>query len=135
MIERRATLELGTRMNTTKDAISDEGAVLNLLCTPEGETWRLYARPTWMPVYLRRCFDKHYEAHSVMLDFEDLDRYMKKRGSEFDKRVNKFGDVELTARGEAAMELAVWLSKAFASGFRQQDDGALTVGKTPGVAR
>ena len=121
-------------MNTTKNAMSDEDAVLNLLCTPQGETWRLYADPAWMPVYLRRCFDRYYEAHSVLLDFEDLDRYMKKRGLQFDKRVNKFGCVELTARGEAAMELAVWLSKAFASGFRQEGDGALMVGKTPGVA-
>jgi len=122
-------------MNTMNDAKSDEGPVLNLLCTPEGESWRLYARPGWMPVYLRRCFDQHFEAHSVLLDFEDLDRYMKKRGVEFDKRVNKFGDVELTARSGAAMELSVWLSKAFASGFRQESDSGLAAFKTPGAAR
>lgn len=119
----------------TTDNASDASPVLNLLCTPEGDTWRLYARPGWMPVYLRRCFDRHFEAHSVLLDFEDLDRYMQKRGSAFDKRVNKFGDVELIAQGEAAMELAIWLSKAFASGFRQESHDAMDTGRAPGGAR
>jgi hypothetical protein len=104
---------------TTHDAGRDESPFLNVLCTPEGETWRLYARPGWMPLYLRRCFDRYFEAHSVLLDFEDLERYMNKRCMAFEKRVNKFGDVELIARDDSALELAVWLSKAFASGFRQ----------------
>jgi len=108
-------------MSTTNDNASEENMLLNLLCTPEEEAWRLYARPTSMPVYLRRCFDEHYEAFPVYLDLEDLDRHMNKRGLQFEKQTNTFGDVELTARGRAAMELAVWLSRMFASGIVQKD--------------
>lgn len=114
-------------MSITNDN-SEESMVLNLLCTPEDEAWRLYARPTAMPVYLRRCFDEHYEAFPVYLDFEDLDRYMNKRGLPFEKRANTFGDVELTARGRSAMELAVWLSRMFASGI-VQEGGADATGR------
>lgn len=121
-------------MSTTNDNASEESLFLNLLCTPEQEAWRLYARPTPMPVYLRRCFDDHYEAFPVYLDFEDLDRHMNKRGLQFEKRANTFGDVELTARGRAAMELAVWLSRMFASGIVQeggaQGAGRNTTGRT-----
>lgn len=113
---------------STTNTPSEESLFLKLLCTPEDEAWRLYAEPTLMPVYLRRCFDEHYEAFPVYLDFEDLDRYMSKRGLDFEKKTNRFGDVELAARGRAAMELAVWLSKMFASGIRQED-GATGVGR------
>jgi hypothetical protein len=119
-------------MSTTNNNASEESMVLNLLCTPEDEAWRLYAQPTWMPVYLRRCFDQHFEAFPVYLDFEDLERHMKKRSLEFEKKANSFGDVELTARGRAAMELAVWLSKMFASGIRQEDGSATGAHSTPG---
>jgi len=114
-------------MSTTNN-ISEESMQLSLLCTPEDEAWRLYAEPSWMPVYLRRCFDEHYEAFPVLLDFEELDRHMSKRGLTFEKVANDFGDVQLKARGRAAMELAVWLSQMFATGIRQTD-GAIGVGR------
>jgi hypothetical protein len=79
-------------------------------------------RPTWLPRFLDRCFDKYWEAYPVLLDFEDLDRYMQKRGVPFEKRVSTLGDVEVTARGRAANELAVWLSRALASGVRETDE-------------
>jgi hypothetical protein len=117
-------------MSPTKDAASGEELFLNLLCTRVGDAWRVYARPLRMPDELRRCFDEHYEAYPAILDFEDLDRHMELRGfaSEarewsleplqlrdyptFDRRVTKLGDVELTARGQGATELAAWLSSA-----------------------
>lgn len=117
---------------STTDKNAEENLFLQLLCTPEDEAWRLYATPARMPIYLRRCFNEQYEAFPVYLDFEDLDRYMKKRGLEFEKHANDFGDVELTARGRAAMELGVWLSKMFASGIRQQNGAAGVGHNAPG---
>jgi hypothetical protein len=109
-------------MTARDQSRSDDTEVLNIFCTPQDEAWRVYASPTWLPRYLARCFDQHGEAYPVYLDFEDLDRYMEKRGLAFEKRASARGDVELTARGRAAVELAVWLSMAFASGFRQEAD-------------
>jgi hypothetical protein len=84
------------------DSTSEKGVVLSLFCTQQDEAWHLYAKPSWMPAYLRRCFDQHYEAFPVYLDFEDLDRYMTKRGLPFDRHVTKRGDVELAASGATA---------------------------------
>lgn len=106
----------------TEPAATDESVLLNLFCTREREAWRVYVRPTWLPRYLHRCFDRYGEAYPVLLDFEDLDRYMQKRGVTYEKQESVRGDVELTARGRAANELAVWLSRAFASGIRTQGD-------------
>ena len=106
----------------TESTQREEGFVLNFFCTPEREAWRMYVRPTWLPRYLHRSFDKHWEAYPVLLDFEDLDRYMQKRGAAYEKRVSALGDVEVTARGHAANELAVWLSRALASGIRETDE-------------
>src|SRR5215207_8824496 len=110
-------------MTSPDDTSSEARMVLNLLCTLQDDAWRLYGWPAQMPQHLRRCFDEHGEAYPVLLDFEDLDRYMTKRGVEFEKRETRPGDVELTARGKATIELAVWLSMALASGFRQSSPG------------
>lgn len=109
-------------MSPGTESTPQEGLVLNFFCTPKGEAWRMYVRPTWLPRYLHRCFDKYWEAYPVLLDFEDLDRYMQKRGVEYEKRVSKLGDVEVTARGRAANELAIWISRALATGVRETDD-------------
>jgi hypothetical protein len=116
------------------DTTSDKGLVLSLFCTQQEEAWHLYAKPSWMPAYLRRCFDQHYEAFPVYLDFEDLERYMAKRELAFEKHVTKRGDVELAATGPAAVELAVWLSAAFATGFRQES-AVDTPARAPGARR
>ena len=92
--------------------------VLNLFCARVGEVWRVHVRPTWLPRYLHTVFDEHGEAFPVLLDFDDLDRYMASKRALFEKRVSRTGSVELTAHGEAATALAVWLSTACASGVR-----------------
>ena len=92
--------------------------VLNLFCVPTGEVWRVHVRPTWLPRYLHSVFDEHGEAYPVLLDFDDLDRQMASKKQAFEKRVSRMGAVELTAHGDAATALAVWLSTAFASGVR-----------------
>ena len=92
--------------------------VLNLFCARVGDVWRVHVRPTWLPRYLHTVFDENGEAFPVLLDFDDLDRYMASKLMSFEKRVSLTGSVELTAHGEAATALAVWLSTAFASGLR-----------------
>src|SRR5882724_2529406 len=88
----------------------NQGTVLNLFCTLDGEAWRVHVRPTWLPRYLHHVFDENDEAYPVLLDFEDLDRHMAAHQASFEKRVSRTGGVELTASGEAATALAVWLS-------------------------
>jgi hypothetical protein len=95
------------------------GNVLNLFCTPIGEVWRVHVRPTWLPRYLHNVFDEHGEAYPVLLDFEDLERQMAAKKQTFEKQVTRFGGIELTAYGDAATALAVWLSTTFASGVRE----------------
>jgi hypothetical protein len=75
-------------------------------------------RPTWLPRCLHQVFDEDGEAFPVLLDFDDLARHMAPHQASFEKRVSKTGAVELTAHGDAATALAIWLSTAFASGIR-----------------
>lgn len=96
----------------------DAGVVLNLFCVPVAEVWRVHVRPTWLPRYLHSVFDENGEAFPVLLDFEDLERQMAAKRQTFEKRVSRAGAIELTAYGDAATALAVWLSTAFASGVR-----------------
>lgn len=103
----------------TESTSGSGGRCLSIFCTPQGGAFHVYVRPAWLPRYLHRCFDENWEAYPVLLDFEDLGRYMRKRGAEYDKRVSMRGDVELTAHGVAASELAVWLARALASGVRE----------------
>ena len=95
-------------------------AVLNVLCSPTREGWRVYVNPAWVPPYLLHCFDEHLEAHAVEIDLEDLDTYMQYHQAQYEKRISSFGDAELTANGEAAHALAAWLSTVFASGMRMR---------------
>lgn len=97
----------------------NETLLLNLFCVCEGDVWRVHSRPSgWLPGYLQHFFDRNFEAYPVLLDIDDLDRYMGKRKLTFEKRIMTTGDVELTARDDAAEALAAWLSTAFASGMR-----------------
>jgi len=102
----------------THAELEDPNSELNLFCSIEGEAWRVHVRPTRLPRYLQHCFDQHGEAFPVLLDFEDLTRHMEASEAPFEKRVSRTGGVELSARGDAASALAVWLSTAFASGVR-----------------
>jgi hypothetical protein len=106
-------------MSTTSNAAEQASASeLNLFCTKEGDAFRVYLRPAWVPRYLRQCLDENGEAYPVQLDFDDLDEHMTRHGAGYEKRPTRLGGVELTARGDAATHLAVWLSTAFASGVR-----------------
>jgi hypothetical protein len=104
---------------------SNSAHVLNLYCARVGDVWRVHVRPTWLPRYLHAVFDEHGEAFPVLLDFDDLERRMAAKQVSFEKRVSRTGSVELTAYGEAATALAVWLSTAFASGMRDRHDSSV----------
>jgi hypothetical protein len=95
-----------------------ESLELDVFCSPSGDAWRVYVRPTWLPGYLARCFDRHGEAFPVYLDLEDLDYQMSSSGVEYQRSVSAAGGVQLLAKGHAATVLAVWLSQCFASDQR-----------------
>jgi len=95
-------------------------AILNVLCSPLREGWRVHLGPEWVPPYLIHCFDENLEGYTPDIDLEDLDRYMQYHGAQYEKRISKFGDAELTATGDAAEALAAWLSTVFATGVRER---------------
>lgn len=97
---------------------SDQALELDVFCSPVDEAWRVYVRPTWLPGYLARCFDRKGEAYPVYLDLEDLDYQMSLSGVAYEKFPSASGGVQLLAKGHAATVLAVWLSQCFASGQR-----------------
>jgi hypothetical protein len=99
--------------------ISDQGAgILNVFCSPEGETYRVYVRPQAVPRYLFQSLDENYEVYPAELDFDDLRRFMAARGATYTEQRSRTGGVEIAAQGAAAGALAEWLSTAFASGAR-----------------
>lgn len=97
---------------------SGEEIKLDFFCSPAGEAWRVHTKPTWLPGFLRKCFDENYEAFPVYLDLEDLDEEMTSSGAAYTKRVSAAGGVQLTATGAGAMVLATWLAQSFASNLR-----------------
>lgn len=97
---------------------------LSLFCGKIGEAWKVMAWPSWLPGFLRNCFDAKGEAFPVYLDLEELDRQMENSGVEYQKIESPIGGVELTAHGAAATVLAVWLSKSFASGVQPLSAGS-----------
>ncbi len=105
-------------MSTSSTVAAPVPSELNLFCAREGGAYRVYLRRSWAPRYLRQCFDENAEAYPVELDLDDLDAHMARHGASYEKRPTRLGGVELTARGEAAGHLAVWLSTAFATGVR-----------------
>lgn len=109
----------------------EQALELDIFCSPVGEAWRVYVRPTWLPGYLSRCFDRHGEAYPVYLDLEDLDYQMSSSGVAYERRASTTGAVQLRAQGHAATVLAVWLSQCFASDQRlitgaSPDQGGMT---------
>ncbi len=91
---------------------------LDIYCAIVGDAYRVHVRPTWLPDYLLDVFDENYEAFPVYLDFEELDRHMKKSAVEYTKRQAKTGSIQLYARDAAANVMSLWLAQAFASGER-----------------
>ncbi|HEX9618809.1 MAG TPA: hypothetical protein VF989_01670 [Polyangiaceae bacterium] len=93
---------------------------LDVFCSPEGGAFRVYVRASGVPRHLARSLDIHGEAYPVVLDFQDLDRYMKEKALELVKRPSAAGGVQLVASGDAAAALSVWLSTAISSGVRKR---------------
>ena len=91
---------------------------LDIYCAKMDEAYRVYVRPTWLPAYLLDCFDDEGEAYPVYLDFDDLDRYMKRSDCSYVKRQAKTGSIQLYARDAAANVMSGWLAQSFASGER-----------------
>ncbi|MFZ5895564.1 MAG: hypothetical protein ACOY0T_31190 [Myxococcota bacterium] len=117
-------------MKPTDQATTNE-LLVDIFCTPQGEAWRIYLNPRDLPPGLRQYFDADCEAYPVFLDFDRLDRYMVKRSAPYEKRPSHMGDMQITARGESAIELAKWLASELASGFRGVESQAGAPQATP----
>jgi hypothetical protein len=101
-----------------KKADDRASGILNVFCSPEGESFRVYVRPNAVPRYLYQCLDEHHEVYPAELDFEDLARFMSARNAKYTERRSRTGGVEIAADGASAGALAEWLATAFASGAR-----------------
>ena len=99
--------------------------LLNVFFLKEGDAWRLHLGPESFRPDLERLFDHNGEAYPVLVDWEDLERHMTKRGAEYDAHTSHAGSVELTVRGAVAVEaLAEWLATSISSGMRlTHEDG------------
>lgn len=90
---------------------------LSVYCSRGPGGYRVHVHPGWMPRHLRQCLDAHGEG-LALLDFEELDRHMRRGCFDYEKHVTTTGSVELSAEGPAAVELATWLANMFSSGVR-----------------
>ena len=97
---------------------TDTSLRLNVFCTRDQDAWRLYVEPGQCPRVLQPLLDRHWEAYPLLLDFDDLDRYLAAQGASVEKRWSRSGSVELSAQGASAITLANWLAAAAASGIR-----------------
>jgi hypothetical protein len=77
-----------------ESTLSDEDVVLNLFCSREGEAWRLFFWPTWLPRYIHEFLDERGQVYPVELDFDDLESHMSASRAEYEKRTSKVGGVE-----------------------------------------
>ena len=89
---------------------------LDIMCVPEGDAYRIYVWPNWMPSELAQSLDESGEAYPVYVDLDELDRQMTSSGVEYRKQISTTGSVQLEARGNAAAVLMMWLSRMFRSG-------------------
>lgn len=106
----------------------DENVQLNFFCARQGDAWRVYFRPGWLPRSLQHLVDEQGEAYPVYLDFDELARQMKLSEASYAQRISSVGGVELTASGHSARVLASWLGRAFGSSIQLRggdDEGAL----------
>ncbi len=112
---------------------SQDDYTLELFCAKtKTDAFRIHVWPGWLPGFLRKRFDKDWEAYPVYIDVDELDRQMEISGVTYHKRVSSCGSVQLTASGSAAMVLAVWLAQSFATGTSTRadarNDSSLTKG-------
>jgi hypothetical protein len=104
-------------MATDSNLAQSEGQQLRIYCSRGPEAYRVHVHPAWLPRHLRQCLDAHAEG-MVHLDFDELDRHMQRSGLSYAKHTTAVGGVELSASGQAAVALSVWLSNMFSSGVR-----------------
>lgn len=103
-------------MNLQASATRPEKAhKLKLLCAPEGEAYRLYIWPTWLPDSVAKCLDSYGEAYPVYLDLEELDRQMKASRVEYTKSETIDRGIHIDAEGPAAVVLTLWLANMLQS--------------------
>src|SRR5689334_21629032 len=91
--------------------------VLRVFCSRGPTFYRVHVHPKWMPRDVRQCVDRHCEGET-QLDFEQLERSMKRAGLTYESNPSTTGSVELVASGDAAVVLGSWLASMFASGVR-----------------
>lgn len=96
----------------------DKPQKLDVLFAPEGDAFRIYVWPTWLPSHLSACLDENGEAYPVYVDIDDLDRRMVAAGTKYEKREIPGGGFGLVAEGPAAAVLMHFLSRMFESGSR-----------------
>ncbi len=95
--------------------MTQERLHLNLLCKKHREGYTVMVGPGWIHPRLLPFFDDHFETARIFLDFEHLERSLKKLGAECVIKESKYGSKELNAEGEAAQVVAKWLNSAMAS--------------------
>ena len=96
---------------------------LELFCSRQGDAYRAYVRPGWVPKYLLQHLDKKGEAYPVHLDFDDLSRHMRESGSTVEIDRSMMDGVRLAAVGESADALAGWLAGVFGTTVRGRPSG------------
>jgi hypothetical protein len=99
------------------DVQSGRFNLLNILCVPLGEGWRIYLHPAFLPSYLFEHFDEHLVVDVQALDFDDLERYMAGHHAPYEKNLSP-PTIEFTARDAAAPVFGAWLDRAISSGQR-----------------
>jgi hypothetical protein len=85
--------------------------VIDVFIGRDGEAWRLYfAATSWKPGLLRDLMDERGSVFPVAKpDVKDLDRFMWKVDSPYDKHVTTHGGIEILAKGRSAIAVAAWL--------------------------
>ncbi len=85
--------------------------VLDVFIGRDADAWRLYvAAASWKPVLLLERMDERGSVFPVAKpDVSDLDRFMWRVDSPYEKRLTADGGVEILAKGRSAIALLVWL--------------------------
>jgi hypothetical protein len=109
---------MADEMIAKEDEQVTDATQLDVFCSREGDAWRVYVRPGWLPRYFQQHLDDEYEVYPVHLDFEDLERHMREHHAVTEKQISSVGGVHLIARGRSAEALALWLSGVFGTRMR-----------------
>jgi hypothetical protein len=95
-----------------EDDVSDS-TELDVFCSLQGDAYRAYFRPGWLPKYLRQHLDEDGEAYPAHLDFEDLARHVRESDATVSIERSRLGGCRLIGRGASAEVLAAWLAGVF----------------------